>query len=75
MSARCRASPNPPAGRHSSVSLVCGSPPAGRDRELCGASRSVRMHIKRLRRKFEARDAEFDMVETLYGIAYRFKDV
>ena len=31
-------------------------------------------HIKRLRRKFKARDVEFDMVETLYGIGYRFKD-
>jgi two-component system, OmpR family, response regulator ChvI len=32
-------------------------------------------HIKRLRIKFRAKDVEFDMVETLYGIGYRFKEV
>ena len=32
-------------------------------------------HIKRLRIKFRANDVEFDMVETLYGIGYRFKEV
>jgi two-component system response regulator ChvI len=30
---------------------------------------------KRLRSKFKAHDVEFDMVETLYGIGYRFKEV
>jgi DNA-binding winged helix-turn-helix (wHTH) protein len=29
-------------------------------------------HIKRVRMKFKANDVEFDMVETLYGIGYRF---
>jgi two-component system response regulator ChvI len=32
-------------------------------------------HIKRLRIKFRAKDVEFDIVETLYGIGYRFKEV
>jgi two-component system response regulator ChvI len=32
-------------------------------------------HIKRLRMKFKANDVEFDMVETLYAIGYRFKEV
>ncbi len=37
--------------------------------------RTIDSHIKRLRRKFKALDVEFDMVETLYGIGYRFKEV
>jgi hypothetical protein len=37
--------------------------------------RTIDSHIKRLRIKFKANDVEFDMVETLYGIGYRFKDV
>jgi two-component system response regulator ChvI len=37
--------------------------------------RTIDSHIKRLRKKFGARDVEFDMVETLYGIGYRFKEV
>jgi two-component system, OmpR family, response regulator ChvI len=37
--------------------------------------RTIDSHIKRLRRKFKASDVEFDMVETLYGIGYRFKEV
>jgi two-component system response regulator ChvI len=36
--------------------------------------RTVDTHIKRLRRKFKAHDLEFDMIETLYGIGYRFKE-
>jgi two-component system, OmpR family, response regulator ChvI len=36
--------------------------------------RVVDTYIKRLRRKFEARDSEFDMIETLYGVGYRFKE-
>ena len=37
--------------------------------------RTIDSHIKRLRIKFRANDVEFDMVETLYGIGYRFKEV
>ena len=37
--------------------------------------RTIDSHIKRLRIKFRASDIEFDMVETLYGIGYRFKEV
>jgi two-component system, OmpR family, response regulator ChvI len=36
--------------------------------------RTIDSHIKRLRRKFKAHDVEFDMIETLYGIGYRFKE-
>ena len=34
--------------------------------------RSVDSHIKRLRRKFRAVDSDFDQIETVYGIGYRF---
>ena len=27
-----------------------------------------------LRKKFKASDGEFDMIETLYGVGYRFKE-
>jgi two-component system, OmpR family, response regulator ChvI len=37
--------------------------------------RTIDSHIKRLRIKFEANDVEFDMVETLYSIGYRLKEV
>ena len=36
--------------------------------------RAIDSYVKRLRRKFEAHDAEFDMIETLYGVGYRFKE-
>ena len=47
---------------------------AAYDEEVYVDDRTIDSHIKRLRRKFRARDAEFDMVETLYGIGYRFKE-
>ena len=47
---------------------------AAYDDEVYVDERTMDSHIKRLRRKFKARDVEFDMVETLYGIGYRFKD-
>ena len=36
--------------------------------------RTIDSHIKRIRRKFRAADPEFDAIETLYGIGYRFDD-
>ena len=36
--------------------------------------RAIDSYIKRLRRKFEAQHADFDMIETLYGVGYRFKE-
>jgi two-component system response regulator ChvI len=36
--------------------------------------RTIDSHIKRLRKRFKASDSEFDMVETLYGVGYRFKE-
>jgi two-component system response regulator ChvI len=36
--------------------------------------RTIDSHIKRLRKKFKVTDDEFDMIETLYGVGYRFKE-
>ena len=34
--------------------------------------RTIDSHIKRIRRKFRSADPEFDVIETLYGVGYRF---
>ncbi len=36
--------------------------------------RTIDSHIKRLRKKFKAVDDDFDAIETLYGVGYRFKE-
>ncbi len=36
--------------------------------------RTIDSHIKRLRRKFKAADDDFNQIETLYGVGYRYKD-
>ena len=36
--------------------------------------RTIDSHIKRIRRKFRVVDPEFDAIETLYGVGYRFED-
>lgn len=35
--------------------------------------RTIDSHIKRLRRKIRAHDKEFDNIETLYGIGYKYR--
>ena len=35
--------------------------------------RTIDSHIKRIRRKFRVSDPEFDRIETLYGIGYKYK--
>ena len=35
--------------------------------------RTIDSHIKRLRKKFKKVDDQFDAIETLYGVGYRFK--
>ena len=37
--------------------------------------RTIDSHIKRLRKKFMAVDDAFDMIDTLYGVGYRFREV
>jgi len=34
--------------------------------------RTIDSHIKRIRRKFKATDKDFNSIETLYGVGYRF---
>ena len=36
--------------------------------------RTIDSHIKRIRRKFRAKDPDFDAIETLYGVGYKFDD-
>ncbi|MBI4967563.1 MAG: response regulator transcription factor [Rhodospirillales bacterium] len=36
--------------------------------------RTIDSHIKRLRRKFREVDTEFNMIETLYGVGYRYRE-
>ncbi len=36
--------------------------------------RTIDSHIKRLRKKFRKSDKEFDGIETLYGIGYKYKE-
>jgi two-component system response regulator ChvI len=36
--------------------------------------RTIDSHIKRLRKKFRGVDETFDMIETLYGVGYRFRE-
>ena len=36
--------------------------------------RTIDSHIKRMRRKFRAFDKDFDHIETLYGVGYRYRD-
>ncbi len=36
--------------------------------------RTIDSHIKRMRRKFRSVDPNFDAIETLYGVGYKFED-
>ena len=36
--------------------------------------RTIDSHIKRVRKKFKKVDTEFNQIETLYGIGYRYKE-
>jgi two-component system, OmpR family, response regulator ChvI len=36
--------------------------------------RTIDSHIKRLRKKFKVAEPDFEMIETLYGVGYRFKE-
>ncbi|MDY0029656.1 MAG: response regulator transcription factor [Pseudobdellovibrionaceae bacterium] len=36
--------------------------------------RTIDTHIKRIRRKFKDIDPDFDCIETLYGVGYRYKE-
>jgi two-component system response regulator ChvI len=47
---------------------------AAYDDEVYVDDRTIDSHIKRLRKKFNQVDPDFDMIETLYGVGYRFKE-
>jgi two-component system, OmpR family, response regulator ChvI len=36
--------------------------------------RTIDSHIKRLRKKFKSADDDFNQIETLYGVGYRYRD-
>jgi two-component system response regulator ChvI len=48
---------------------------AAYDDQIYVDDRTIDSHIKRLRKKFKAVDDDFDMIETLYGVGYRFKEI
>ena len=47
---------------------------AAYDDQVYVDDRTIDSHIKRLRRKLKAIDGDFDMIDTLYGVGYRFKE-
>ena len=47
---------------------------AAYDDQVYVDDRTIDSHIKRLRKKFKVTDTAFDMIETLYGVGYRFKE-
>lgn len=47
---------------------------AAYDDQVYVDDRTIDSHIKRLRKKFKIVDNDFNMIETLYGVGYRFKE-
>ena len=47
---------------------------AAYDDQVYVDDRTIDSHIKRLRKKFKNVDDDFDVIETLYGVGYRFKE-
>ena len=47
---------------------------AAYDDQVYVDDRTIDSHIKRLRKKFKAVDENFDSIETLYGVGYRYKE-
>jgi len=48
---------------------------AAYDDQVYVDDRTIDSHIKRLRKKFKAVDDDFNMIETLYGVGYRFREM
>ena len=48
---------------------------AAYDEQVYVDDRTIDSHIKRLRKKFKMVDTDFDMIETLYGVGYRFREM
>ena len=47
---------------------------AAYDDQVYVDDRTIDSHIKRLRKKFKAVDPDFNAIETLYGVGYRFRE-
>ena len=47
---------------------------AAYDDQVYVDDRTIDSHIKRMRRKFRQVDSEFDAIETLYGVGYRYRE-
>ena len=47
---------------------------AAYDDQIYVDDRTIDSHIKRLRKKFRKTDKEFDSIETLYGVGYKYKE-
>ena len=47
---------------------------AAYDDQIYVDDRTIDSHIKRLRKKFRKSDKEFDGIETLYGVGYKYKE-
>jgi two-component system response regulator ChvI len=47
---------------------------AAYDDQVYVDDRTIDSHIKRLRKKFKEADEEFQQIETLYGLGYRYRD-
>jgi two-component system response regulator ChvI len=48
---------------------------AAYDDQVYVDDRTIDSHIKRMRRKFRQVDNEFDAIETLYGVGYRYREI
>jgi two-component system, OmpR family, response regulator ChvI len=48
---------------------------AAYDDQVYVDDRTIDSHIKRMRKKFRQVDPEFDSIETLYGVGYRYREV
>jgi two-component system, OmpR family, response regulator ChvI len=47
---------------------------AAYDDQVYVDDRTIDSHIKRIRKKFRVSDKEFDQIETLYGVGYKYKE-
>ena len=47
---------------------------AAYDDQVYVDDRTIDSHIKRLRKKFKVVDDDFEMIETLYGVGYRYRE-
>ena len=48
---------------------------AAYDDQVYVDDRTIDSHVKRMRKKFRQVDSEFDAIETLYGVGYRYREV